>query len=147
MILLEPIRKQDASTRQVVPRGLAWRVLSRCLAVVLISRRADQPMDISTLCATLDNYSTLSGSFTMKWSRMTTLPRCLRGLSGTNQHQFRHFQIHFVTQRFGSPGKLVGSAGHTKLPLLLRKLALASCREERRSYREENRIERTTTNP
>jgi hypothetical protein len=52
-------------------------------------------------------------------------------LCGTTQHHFRDFQIHFVEQRFGSPGKLVGSAGHTKLPSLLRKSAPDRCRDER----------------
>ena len=40
-------------------------------------------------------------------------------LCRTIQLQFRHFQIHFVKQRFGTPGKLVGSVGQTKLPSLL----------------------------
>jgi hypothetical protein len=43
--------------------------------------------------------------------------------SSTTQHQFRNYQIPFVKRRFGSRGKLVGSAGHTKLPSLLRKSA------------------------
>jgi hypothetical protein len=42
-------------------------------------------------------------------------------LCGTTQHQFRDFQILFVKHRFGSPGKVVHFAVHTKLPFLLQK--------------------------
>jgi hypothetical protein len=51
-------------------------------------------------------------------------------LCGTTQHQFRDFQILFVKHRFGSPGKVVHFARHTKSPSLLQKLAPEFCREE-----------------
>jgi hypothetical protein len=52
-------------------------------------------------------------------------------ICGNIQGQFPNYQIHFVKQGFGSPGKLVSSAGHTKLPSLLRKSAPDRCRDER----------------
>jgi hypothetical protein len=70
-------------------------------------------------------------------------------LCDTTQHQFRDFQIHFVEQLFGIPSTVVGLAGHTKFPFLVKKLASESCHEERRTgvLSEENRIARTTANP
>ena len=80
----------------------------------------------------------------------TTLSTMLsQPLCGTTQHQFRDFQIHFVKQRFGSRGRVVGLAGSTKFPCLLKKLAPEFCREKRRTgvLSEENLIARTTANP
>jgi hypothetical protein len=70
-------------------------------------------------------------------------------ICGTTQRQFRDFQIHFVEQRFGSPGKVVHFAGHTKFPSLLQKLIPEFCHAERlnRALPEANRIARTTANP
>ena len=43
------------------------------------------------------------------------------------------FQIHFVKQHFGVPGRVVGLAGHTKFPCLLQELAPEFWREMRRT--------------
>jgi len=43
----------------------------------------------------------------------------LPALCGTIPGQFRNYQIHFVRQHFGSPGKVVHFAGHTKLPSMM----------------------------
>ena len=55
----------------------------------------------------------------------------------------------FRKQRFDSPGRVVGLAGHTKLPCLPEKLAPEFWREKRRTgvLSEENLIARTTANP
>jgi hypothetical protein len=42
-------------------------------------------------------------------------------LCGTIQRQLRDFQMHFVKQRFGSPGRVVSLAGHMKFPCLPQK--------------------------
>jgi len=52
-------------------------------------------------------------------SREQSVVSLYGALCRTIQHQFRDFQIHFVKQRFGSRGKLVHLADHTKLPSLL----------------------------
>jgi hypothetical protein len=66
-------------------------------------------------------------------SRKQSVVSLYRVLCGTTQHQFRDFQIHFVKQCFGSPGKLVDLADLAKLPSLLEKTAPVSCRDERRT--------------
>jgi len=68
---------------------------------------------------------------------------------GERQGQFRDFQIHFVEQYFGSPGRATPSVGHTKLSSLLQKLAPEFCREERRPqvfvWRKSNHACKTTS--
>jgi hypothetical protein len=75
-------------------------------------------------------------------------PSCFMAPSGTTQHQFSDFQIHFVKQQFGSPGGAANFSRHLKFPFLLQELAHEFWREERGTgvLSEENRIERKITN-
>jgi hypothetical protein len=70
-----------------------------------------------------------------------------QALCGTTQGQFPNFQILFVKQRFGSPGKVVHLAGHAKLPSLLRELAPEFWREERRREVSRRKIEECMRGP